>query len=150
MNNELYNKLYNDIKEFRAAFNLPINDGDYFDLNLHESLLLEEMEELALSTTRTKQLDAIVDSMYARIGKQVNAGLFEVDPIIEMLYKLTLKMNFKFEKAWGIIHASNMSKLCVSYEEAEETVKSYIELGYLDLAITNVDNNTENIGLLRL
>lgn len=144
--------MYKDITEFRKAFDLPVNNHSDLDIELHESLLLEELEELADAKTDIEILDAIIDAIYIRIGYQVNAGAPEVDCLINTLYKLALRKGYDFESAWDIVHASNMSKLCVTMGEAKATAGYYKDIGYSDTVIENVENyftvkNAEDVTL---
>ena len=88
-----------DIKEFREAFGLPINEKPTLleskDMRLHMSLVREELEETIEAYAQkdlTEVFDGIVDMMYVLGGLAVHMGL----PI---------------EEGWREVHASNCSKL---------------------------------------
>ena len=113
------------VKEFNRAFNLEVPENvqtnfftqDTFTVNLKMKLIREEMEELE-EAVRNKDVvetaDAIGDLLYVLDGMAISMGL-PMDDIFDH------------------IHESNMSKLCDSLEQAEETVawyKEHPEKGY--------------------
>jgi len=87
------------IKEFRQAFGLPINERprvlNHSDNSLHLSLIEEELQELKAALIEKELVDifdALLDLRYVVMGMGVHMGL----PM------------FAGEQ---IVHASNMSKL---------------------------------------
>ena len=88
-----------DIREFREAFGLPINDSPTLlgeeEMNLHRDLIIEEYLEMVTAWEEgdlTEVFDGIIDMMYVLGGLAVHMGL----PI---------------EEGWREVHSSNMSKL---------------------------------------
>lgn len=88
-----------DIKEFREAFNLPVNEKPGMisaeDFRLHLSLIEEEVEELVVAFKNqdvTEIFDAVIDIIYVTAGLGVQAG-------------------FPLSEGWREVHSSNMSKL---------------------------------------
>lgn len=88
-----------DIREFREAFGLPVNDTptllDREDFELHLNLVREEYYEMLdawFDGDLTEVFDGIVDMMYVLGGLAVHMGL----PV---------------EEGWREVHASNCSKL---------------------------------------
>ena len=63
----IYDHLYADILQFRETFDLPCEDPSSLDWQadmLHNSLIIEELTELAVADCKVEQADAIVDSVY--------------------------------------------------------------------------------------
>lgn len=88
-----------DIREFRQAFGLPINEKPTLleskDMQLHIKLIREELEETIVAYSQgdlTEVFDGIVDMMYVIGGLAVHMGL-------------------PLEEGWREVHSSNTSKL---------------------------------------
>lgn len=88
-----------DIREFREAFGLPVNENptllDTDEVQLHMSLISEEFEELEEAWYRddiVEMFDGIVDMIYVLGGLAVHMGL-------------------PLEEGWREVHSSNRSKL---------------------------------------
>lgn len=140
LNIELFTKLYVDITEFRNTFDLPVNTGiDVKADQLHTSLIVEEMTELAQADSKIEQADAIVDSVYVLMGRVVHVGTVS-DGVqssqtiaacthIDILLTVAENMGIDFLACWDDIHASNMSKVCNNEEEFEETKAFYAKSG---------------------
>ncbi|MCF1428724.1 MAG: nucleoside triphosphate pyrophosphohydrolase family protein [Shewanella sp.] len=135
---EIYMHLYRDILEFRCAFDLPVDDPQSLDLNsdtLHTSLIIEELTELAQAPDKVDQADAIVDSVYVLMGRQVHLGADtpEANPAISYLVDLLLhvarNLNINFIPCWVEVHSSNMSKLCRTELEYTATEAFYAAQG---------------------
>lgn len=133
---EIFEKFYNDIVEFRTAFNLPVNEYHAENDQLHADLFREEMRELFSAETRKDKIDAVIDSLYVTFGALVEAGatfdqLLDGNAflcnIIDTLASAHIEINFDLFKAWDIIHHSNMSKLC-NDENLEATCTKYSEI----------------------
>lgn len=108
---------FEKIEEFNNAFGVKSNketQNELFDtdkklVDYRLSLVNEEVEELneAVKNKDFKEtIDALTDILYVVYGFYTALG---VDA----------------DKAFQLVHESNMSKLCVSEEEAKETVESY-------------------------
>jgi predicted HAD superfamily Cof-like phosphohydrolase len=108
---------FEKIEEFNNAFGVKSNKNtqkDLFDtdkklVDYRLSLVNEEVEELneAVKNKDFKEtIDALTDILYVVYGFYTALG---VDA----------------DKAFQLVHESNMSKLCVSEEEAKETVEYY-------------------------
>lgn len=106
------------LKEFHEKFELVIRDTPYTNLfddenlvNLRMKLIEEEWKELQ-EAVRNKDhvevLDAITDSIYVLVGMCISCG-------------------FDIDKAFDLVHQSNMSKLCDTEEQAHESVAWYNE-----------------------
>lgn len=137
-----FDKFYADIIELRNEFLLPVN-AEYNaaeDDVLHDGLYLSEMVELTLADTDIKRLDALVDGCYVVFGKLVHLGLrtlslainhakndySNIETLLFINSKLyTVEM---FEKAWDIIHHSNLSKLCKNEADKKATLEHYKKL----------------------
>ena len=118
----MYYKMSNFDKviEFNKAFGLPHNDvpqKEVFTENkkltkLRVDLIDEEFNELkdAIKTNDfTEVVDALADILYVVYGAASSFGV-------------------NVDKAFDIVHKSNMSKLCTSVEQAIRTVESYKKL----------------------
>ncbi|MDW6004230.1 nucleoside triphosphate pyrophosphohydrolase family protein [Vibrio mangrovi] len=134
----VFEHLYNDIVEFRLTFDLPVNQPDSLDSaadTLHTSLAIEELTELAEAQDKTEQADAIVDTVYVLMGRLVHLGHHtpEHNPGISYLIDLLLNVadhrNIDFIPCWDEVHSSNMSKVCRSQKEYDETESFYAEQG---------------------
>ncbi|WP_261925014.1 nucleoside triphosphate pyrophosphohydrolase family protein [Shewanella sp. NFH-SH190041] len=135
---DIYDHLYRDITEFRSTFDLPIRDPLSLDSKadtLHSSLIIEELTELAQAASAAEQADAIVDSVYVLMGRQVHLGAanMEDNPAISYLIDLLLNvadnLNIRFLACWDEIHTSNMSKVCHTEQEFEATRAHYASMG---------------------
>ncbi|PKG40547.1 nucleoside triphosphate pyrophosphohydrolase family protein [Psychromonas sp. Urea-02u-13] len=134
----LFDHLYNDISQFRETFDLPCNDADSLDEKadqLHSSLIIEELTELAEADCKIEQADAIVDSVYVLMGRLVHLGHNKVADNIAISYLLDLFLNvakqrdINFLPCWNEVHASNMSKVCRNQAEYQETQAFYAKQG---------------------
>jgi hypothetical protein len=134
----IYDHLYRDIFEFRSTFDLPVNDSTSLDDKadtLHTSLIVEEMTELAEADSRIEQADAIVDSVYVLMGRLVHLGAAQVSDRLEISYLIDLLLNvaknreIDFIKCWDEVHSSNMSKVCRTQQELDQTIAHYAKQG---------------------
>lgn len=94
-------KEINNLIEFNEAFGIEFPNKpllvDAKTQELRVNLLLEELEEYRVANTKgdiTEVLDAIGDMLYIVLGTAVQHGMQDI-----------------IEKAFNIIHSSNMSKL---------------------------------------
>ncbi|MDN3716814.1 nucleoside triphosphate pyrophosphohydrolase family protein [Vibrio breoganii] len=133
---KLWNKLYQDIVEFRQLFNLPINTGIESDklCHLHSNLMIEELTELARATNKEDQADAITDTVYVAVGRAVHAGHEALNGTttarqVDVLLNVAKTLDIPFEQCWDAVHASNMSKAALDEQQAKETVEVYSAKG---------------------
>lgn len=109
---------FEKVLEFNKAFGVPTNttiQHDIFDkdpklVEYRLSLIEEELQELKDAIKQknmTETLDAIGDSLYVILGFSTAFG-------------------FDADKVFDLVHKSNMSKLCETEEDANETVKRYM------------------------
>jgi len=128
-------KYLNQVREFHEAFNHPISsiiveDNDMLK-NLRISLLFEELEELSC----TSQSTAI---HFHSLCEKASSNVYEVqdgydkvealDAFCDIQYVLSgaiLAMGFTdvFDEAFDEVHRSNMTKACVSNQEALDTIE---------------------------
>lgn len=128
---------FQQVLEFNKAFgvetyhtkNNTIFDNNCKLINYRLSLINEEVEELRQAIKDrdfTEIVDALADIEYVVLGAYTALGI-------------------DADKAFDIVHSSNMSKLCVSEEEAQKTVQYYTEnkdkLGYDSPAYRLSDDN---------
>ena len=110
---------FDKIKEFHNAFGLAITDKpqtDVFDnsklVKLRLGLIDEEVDELHQAVKErnfTEVIDALTDILYVVYGAGASFGI-------------------DLDKAYDIVHKSNMTKLCKTEEEAIKTVEHYKSL----------------------
>lgn len=103
------------VSEFHSTFDHPIlltpQIPDAKRCELRVSLLQEELNELKEAIDKrdiVAAADAFADLQYVLSGAILEFGLWE-----------------KFNALFAEVHRSNMSKACVTKEEAEETVFTY-------------------------
>jgi NTP pyrophosphatase (non-canonical NTP hydrolase) len=105
------------VTEFNSTFGVPIfsePQHDIFEKNpslveLRLSLIREEVKELEVAVKNhdlVETLDALADIIYVVQGMASSFGL-------------------DLDKAFDIVHRSNMSKVCETEDEAKETVEYY-------------------------
>lgn len=90
---------------------LNIFDSDPSLVSLRMKLIREEMKELEEAVSKkdmTETVDALTDILYVVYGAGSSFGI-------------------NLDKAFDIVHESNMSKTCKTLEHAEETVKWYLD-----------------------
>jgi len=105
----------NKVAEFHRTFKHPILPNPVLPpierCKLRVSLLAEELKELedAIKDNDIKEVaDAFCDLQYVLAGAILEFGLGE-----------------KFGELFAEVHRSNMSKACVSIEDAEKTIQYY-------------------------
>lgn len=105
----------NKVAEFHETFNLPIIDEPTIPnkdrCKLRINLLEEELKELKEAIEDkdlTEVIDAFCDLQYVLSGAILEFGFAE-----------------KFKSMFDEVHRSNMSKTCISEEEAVATQKHY-------------------------
>jgi predicted HAD superfamily Cof-like phosphohydrolase len=133
MNNSL-----NQVKEFHNLFDQPVlavpGIPDKARVELRLSLILEELTELAVAAGAKEVFATMM------IAKATNLTADESDPkpdLVEVLDALcdlryvcdgtTLEfgLNKCFDEGFNDVHGSNMSKLCDTLDQAEETQAKY-------------------------
>jgi len=107
---------FNKVKDFHDAFGLVNNKKPYkefFDdkklVKLRLDLISEEFNELKEAIQNKDMVevgDALADILYVTYGAGVSLGI-------------------DLDRAFKLVHESNMSKLCSSEEEALHTVEWY-------------------------
>lgn len=108
---------FEKVKEFNRAFGLDVPANvqkhvftqDPKQVKLKLDLILEEVEELKdalLKQDLIETVDALADILYVVYGAGISFGV-------------------DMDEAFSIVHLSNMSKLCKTVVEAEETVRWY-------------------------
>lgn len=138
-------KYLDSVKEFHETFNHPINNyKDDIDLKtrqLRVKLLFEELQELAEESGVRATFTSLCEEK--GIGYYRNQGIDEVDgnvvnkkgeldALCDIQYVLSgailaLGHQENFEDAFNEVHRSNMSKMCYSEKEVEDTVNHYKE-----------------------
>lgn len=144
----------NDVKEFHETFDHPVNDvKDNISLDVRQlriKLLFEELKELSESTDTRGTFSSLcleTISEFVEMGDGNNVDkVEELDALGDIQYVLSgailaLGHSEKFDEAFKDIHNSNMTKLCNSMDEVEDTIKYYVESRGMDKDdITHVPN----------
>jgi predicted HAD superfamily Cof-like phosphohydrolase len=110
---------FQKVLEFNKAFGVKSNktvQHEIFDkdpklVQYRLDLIEEEVDELKQAIKEkdmTEVIDALADSLYVVLGACASFG-------------------FDADKAFDLVHKSNMSKLCETEEDAIETVRLYKE-----------------------
>ena len=108
---------FEKVIEFNKSFGVPVFDTPQKTITeddpkltkLRLDLILEETKELQeaiMTHDFTEIVDALSDILYVVYGAGASFGI-------------------DLDKAFDIVHRSNMSKLCVTEDEAKETVQWY-------------------------
>ncbi|MFC3024618.1 nucleoside triphosphate pyrophosphohydrolase family protein [Vibrio zhugei] len=148
LSQELFDHLYRDIREFRTTFDLPVAQPDTLDAQqdtLHSSLIIEELTELAQAPDKIEQADAIVDSIYVLMGRLVHLGASQIHDNLSISYFIDVLLNvaancqINFLACWDEVHSSNMSKVCRTQQEYDETQAFYAKQGITLTPITKGD-----------
>ena len=138
LNQATYEYIYKDIFEFRSTFDLPVENPQSLNEQidtLHTSLIIEELTELAEADSLIEQADAIIDSVYVLMGRLVHLGTknysdnIEISYLIDLMLAVAHNLKFDFIECWDEIHSSNMSKVCQSETEYQQTESFYAEKG---------------------
>ncbi|WP_199438632.1 nucleoside triphosphate pyrophosphohydrolase family protein [Vibrio owensii] len=132
---EIHDKLYRDITEFRTLFKLPIEikSGTFTpeDDIRHQALAVEELTELAVADTLVEQADALCDALYVNQGRIVHLGHKKIGDapgliyLNELIFQVATALNIDLLACWDIVHASNMSKICSDHKQYRETADFY-------------------------
>ena len=111
------NTNFEKVVYFNKSFGVPVNNTVQKDIfkkepkltKLRVDLILEEVKELQdaiKDNDMTETIDALADILYVVYGAGASFGI-------------------NLDKAFDIVHKSNMSKLCQTEEDAIHTVKLY-------------------------
>ncbi|MCY9872381.1 nucleoside triphosphate pyrophosphohydrolase family protein [Vibrio barjaei] len=131
---EILNKFYQDIVEFRTIFKQPIEapkDYKRDDEHLHVSLAIEEFTELSMSRSLVDEADALCDMAYVSVGKLVHLGHrkltdnLSVTYFMELIFQVAAARNIDLLACWDEVHASNISKACINHKQFKETAEHY-------------------------
>ena len=114
MKDNNYVPFVSEVEEFNQAFSKPNNytptiPNDEKLLNFVVDFIKEETEELSYAIQErniVEVLDAICDLLYVAIGNAT----------------MVFGLKDKLVDAFNEVQASNMSKICSSYDEAMETI----------------------------
>lgn len=121
---------------YGACYTFGINPDHYMNVNYYNKfncdVTITELIKRNCDKNRTIQelfeSNCVFESML-RESMLSNRNIFEVYPILMCLiintYNIGFQLTENLDGAFRNVHESNMSKLCKSIEEAEETVKDY-------------------------
>ena len=144
----IYQKLYQDIEQFRSTFDLAVEAPESLDEKndlLHTSLAVEELTELAEADSKIEQADAIVDTVYVLMGRAVHLGTKDLEDnlsisyLVDLLLNVAKNLNIDFVPCWDEVHSSNMSKVCRNEKEYADTEAYYAEQGIKLMAVQKGD-----------
>ena len=110
---------FKKVREFNRVFGVPEHSTPQLDISksnpeltkLRMDLITEECREFVEAVDNhdfTEMVDALADILYVVYGAGASFGV-------------------DLNKAFDIVHKSNMSKVCKTEEEAQETVEWYRE-----------------------
>ncbi len=138
-------KYINSVKEFHETFNHPVNNyKDDIELKTRQlriKLLFEELQELAEASDVRDTFanlcqhvvnNATTDEWHVN-GNNVDKKE-EIDALCDIQYVLSgailaLGHQENFEAAFDEVQRSNMSKMCHSQKEVDDTIAHYKEKG---------------------
>ena len=113
------NNYIEKVREFRKATGLDAGQS----VALHNGLIQEELAELA---------DALADSVVVAVGAHIDKpDEFDEAWLADRIARLTMAadvMGITLPASFGIVHKSNMSKLC-TIDELGPTADKYREIG---------------------
>ncbi len=141
-------KYINAVKEFHETFNHPVNDyKNEIDLKTRQlriKLLFEELQELAEASDVRKTFVTLCEEngigyyQNQDISETDGEGIVdkkeEIDALSDIQYVLSgavlaLGHHENFEAAFDEVQRSNMSKMCHSLKEVEDTINHYKNKG---------------------
>lgn len=102
--NELCERIYNEYK-----------DDTY---NIFSDMTIVKFQQKALVISKNELQDTVIE-------KNINKFLEALKELMANTYRALMTFRINTNKAFQIVHDSNMSKLCVSEAESIETVASY-------------------------
>jgi predicted HAD superfamily Cof-like phosphohydrolase len=127
----------NKVKEFHEKFDHPMNNvEDDISVEIRKlrlKLIFEELQELAeamdVKETFTKLCEEGITK--SKDGNNVDK-VEELDALCDIQYVLSgavlaLGHQNNFDDAFSDVHNSNMTKLCSSMEEVDQTIEYYVE-----------------------
>lgn len=137
------------VRDFHESFDHPVEETINNDnLKLRElrlKLLFEELEELsnAMGTD-----DTLHNLCRETLNKQINNTIYDkketLDALCDIQYVLSgavLSMGYtnKFDEAFLEVQRSNMSKMCLTMDEANDTIQYYKEERHEPLDINIIE-----------
>ena len=130
------------VEEFHKSFGHPVKDTPNIPsdrVELRVSLILEELHELAVASGKEATFVNLMMKKLLQIKGSMNntdnGDIVEcADAFADLLYVLygaihEYGLGGKIEAVSNNVHASNMSKLCNSIEQANRTVSKYASEG---------------------
>lgn len=116
---------FEKVKHFNLSFGVKLHDTP------QPNIFNSEPDSVQMSL---KLIDEEVGELHQAVNekdyKEVCDALAD---ILYVVYGMGARMGLDMDKALDLVHKNNMSKLCYNIEEAEATVKHYLEhpeLGY--------------------
>jgi hypothetical protein len=121
---------------YGACYTFGINPDHYIKVKYHNKInydvniteLIKENCEKNITIQSLFESNCELESML-RHSMLLNKNIFEVYPILMCLiintYNIGFQLTENLDYAFRNVHESNMSKLCKTIEEAEQTVKDY-------------------------
>ena len=140
------------VKDFHQTFNHPvetvIKEDNMEDRELRLKLLYEELEELSNAMGTDEVLHSLCkDTLLKPVNKGVYDKVETLDALCDIQYVLsgavlTLGYTNVFDDTFEEVQRSNMSKMCLSKQQVDDTIKFYKEVKgeKLDIDYTKIDN----------
>lgn len=150
-------KQLESVKQFHETFNHPVGDTELSNRQLRIKLIFEELEELsdAMDCKKTfldlcknkvsdiygNRIDFVsveTDMINDRVPLLVDGDNIDdvetLDALADIEYVLSgsivqMGMHTNFEEAFDRVHESNMSKMCRTQKELDDTLQYYKEKG---------------------
>lgn len=117
---------------FRRCTNLTVFSLEKVDHQLHLTLLVEELRELMLATTKEDQADALADCVVVLMGYHLDGGEHCRVNVADFLTDLETAAAERFIRlgaAFQIVHESNMTKVVRTDGEKHDTEQLYAAKG---------------------
>ena len=111
------NSNFNKVIEFSKQFGVTFNDKPVKDIFDKDPKLVEY--RMSLIREEKKELEEAVEN------KDYIATIDALEDLLYVIYGALGSFGTDADKAFDIVHKSNMSKLCKNEEEAQQTVKWY-------------------------
>ncbi len=114
MSNEKTN--YQKVFEFNQTFGHPAHDVP--QMNVWENQKLVDLRIALIREEFNELQDAVKD-------KDMTETLDALSDILVVVYGMGAAFGLDLDKGMGLVHDSNMSKICSTEEEAQQTVEWY-------------------------
>ena len=108
---------FNKVVEFNKSFGVTTHDTPQKQIFTQDEKLVKLRKDLIL-----EEVSELVDAMKNHDMVETTDALAD---ILYVVYGAASSFGIDIDKAFDIVHKSNMSKLCTTEEEAKQTVEWY-------------------------